>query len=186
MLKKDTKFVWADKCEESFQELKRRLTSAPILIMPDITKNFDVYCDASKLGLGSVLMQEGKVISYISRQLRPHEVNYPTHDLELAAVVHALKSWRHFLMGRRVEIYTDHKSLKYIFTQRELNMRQRRWIELIKDYDLSINYHPGKANVVADALSREPVSLNSMILVNQLELYKGLDQLGIEVINHQL
>ena len=135
LLKKDSKFVWTDKCEDSFNELKKRLVSAPILIMPDISKNFDVYCDASKLGLGGVLMQEGKVISYISRQLRTHEVNYPTHDLELAAVVHALKSWRHFLMGRRVEIYTDHKSLKYIFTQRELNMRQRRWIELIYDYD---------------------------------------------------
>ena len=91
--------------------------SAPVLIMPDVTKSFDVYCDASKLGLGSVLMQEGKVISYISCQLRPHELNYPTHDLELAAVVHALKAWRHFLMGKRCEIYTDHKSLKYIFSQ---------------------------------------------------------------------
>ena len=94
-------------------------------------------------------------------------MNYPTHDLELAAVVHALKAWRHFLMGRRVEIYTDHKSLEYIFTQRELNMRQRRWIELIKDYDLSIHYHPGKAKVVADALSREPVSLNTIIQISQ-------------------
>ena len=129
-------------------------------------------------------MQEWKVISYISRQLRPHELNYPTHDLELAAVVHALKAWRHFLMGRRVEIYTDHKSLKYIFTQRELNMRQHRWIELIKDYDLSIHYHPGNANVVADALSREPVSLNAMIQVSQPELWKELDQLGIEVVNY--
>ena len=131
--------------------------------MPDVTKDFVVYCDASKLGLGCVLMQEGKVISYSSRQLRKHEQNYPTHDLELAAVVHALKAWRHFLMGNRCDIYTDHKSLKYIFTQRELNMRQRRWIELIKDYDLDIHYHPGKANVVADALSRQPCSFNTMI-----------------------
>ena len=129
--------------------------------MPDVTKDFVVYCDASKLGLGCVLMQEGKVISYSSRQLRKHEQNYPTHDLELAAVVHALKAWRHFLMGNRCDIYTDHKSLKYIFTQRELNMRQRRWIELIKDYDLDIHYHPGKANVVADALSRQPCSFRS-------------------------
>ena len=89
--------------------------SAPVLIMPDVTKSFDVYCDASKLGLGSVLMQEGKVISYISRQLRPHELNYPTHDLELAAVVHALKAWRHFLIWNRCETYTDPKKLKYIF-----------------------------------------------------------------------
>ena len=106
--------------------------------MPDVTKDFVVYCDASKLGLGCVLMQEGKVISYSSRQLRKHEQNYPTHDLELAAVVHTLKAWRHFLMGNRCDIYTDHKSLKYIFTQRELNMRQRRWIELLNDYECEI------------------------------------------------
>ncbi|WVZ94733.1 hypothetical protein U9M48_040597 [Paspalum notatum var. saurae] len=99
-------------------------------------------------------MQEGRVIAYASRQLRKHETNYPTHDLELAAVVHALKIWRHYLLGNTCHIYTDHKSLKYIFTQPELNMRQRRWLELIKDYDLEIHYHPGKANVVADALSR--------------------------------
>ena len=139
LLKKDKKFEWTDKCEESFQQLKSRLTSAPILIMPDITKPFDVYCDASQIGLGCVLMQEGKVISYLSRQLRQHEQNYPTHDLELAAVVLALKVWRHYLMGNRCEIYSDHKSLKYIFTQKELNMRQRRWIELIKDYDMEIH-----------------------------------------------
>ncbi|KAK1601541.1 hypothetical protein QYE76_037190 [Lolium multiflorum] len=159
LLKKDKKFEWTEKCEESFQELKTKLTTAPILIMPDITKTFDVYCDASKIGLGCVLMQEGKVISYLSRQLKPHEQNYPTHDLELAAVVLALKVWRHYLMGNRCEIYSDHKSLKYIFTQKELNMRQRRWLELIKDYDMEIHYHPGKANVVADALSRLPSSM---------------------------
>jgi hypothetical protein len=95
------------------------------------------------------------VVSYASRQLRKHEENYPTHDLELATVVHALKIWRHYLIGHRCEIYSDHKSLKYIFTQNDLNLRQRRWLELIKDYDLGINYHPGKANVVADALSRK-------------------------------
>src|SRR5205809_6369964 len=100
-------------------------------------------------------MQDGHVIAYASRQLRKHEQNYPTHDLELAAVVHALKIWRHYLVGKRTEVYTDHKSLKYFFTQPDLNLRQRRWLELIKDYDLGINYHPGKANVVADALSRK-------------------------------
>jgi hypothetical protein len=100
-------------------------------------------------------MQEGRVIAYASRALRPHELNYHTHDLELAAVVHALKLWRHYLMGNRCNIFTDHKSLKYIFTQSELNMRQRRWLELIKDYDLEVHYHPDKANVVADALSRK-------------------------------
>ena len=100
-------------------------------------------------------MQEGRVVSYASRQLKPHELNYATHDLELAAVVHALKTWRHFLIGNHCEVYTDHKSLKYIFTQRELNLRQRRQLELIKDYDMRLHYHPGKANVVADALSRK-------------------------------
>ncbi|WVZ70742.1 hypothetical protein U9M48_019385 [Paspalum notatum var. saurae] len=116
--------------QAAFDELKKRLTTAPVLTLPDLTKGFTVYCDASKEGLGCVLMQEGK--------LRKHEVNYPTHDLELAAVVHALKIWGHYLFGNRCEIYTDHKSLKYIFTQNELNMRQRRWLELIKDYDLEI------------------------------------------------
>jgi hypothetical protein len=98
-------------------------------------------------------MQDNRVIVYASRALRPHEQNYPTHDLELAVVVHALKIWRHYLMGVHYNIYTDHKSLKYIFTPADLNMRQRRWLELIKDYDLEVHYHPGKANVVADALS---------------------------------
>jgi hypothetical protein len=125
------------------------------LVLLDLTKKFDIYCDASHQGLGCVLMQEGQVVCYASRQVRKHEENCPTHDLKLAAVVHALKIWRHYLIGHRCEIYSDHKSLKYIFTQNDLNLRQRRWIELIKDYDLGINYHPGKANVVADALSRK-------------------------------
>jgi hypothetical protein len=126
-----------------------------VLAQPDITKLFDVYCDASGTGLGRVLMQEGRVISYSSRQLRPHEEHYPTHDLVLAIVVHALRTWRHYLLGNVAHIFTDHKSLKYFFTQADLNMHQRRWLELIKDYDLEIHYHPGKANVVVDALSRK-------------------------------
>ncbi|WVZ97788.1 hypothetical protein U9M48_043300 [Paspalum notatum var. saurae] len=155
LTKKNVKYVWSSNCEEAFQTLKKLLTSAPVLAQPDVTKPFDVYCDASGNGLGCVLMQEGRVIAYASRQLRKHEANYPTHDLELAAVVHALKIWRHYLLGNTCHIYTNHKSLKYILTQPELNMRQRRWLELIKDYDLEIHYHPGKANVVADALSRK-------------------------------
>ena len=119
--------------------------------LPDSGKDFEVYCDASRRGIGAVLMHEGRVIAYGSRQLKPNELNYPTHDLELAAVVYALKAWRHQLIGQRCEVYTDHKSLKYIFTQPDLNLRQRRWLELIKDYDVGIRYHPGKANVVADA-----------------------------------
>jgi hypothetical protein len=154
-LEKNKDFEWTKECQASFHELKKHLTFAPVLILPDLTKKFDIYCDDSRQGLGCVLMQEGQVVSYASRQLRKHEENYPTHDLELAAVVHALKIWRYYLIGHRCEIYSDHKSLKYIFTQNDLNLRQRRWLELIKDYDLRNNYHPGKANVVADALSRK-------------------------------
>src|SRR5215216_2541243 len=155
LLKKDKNFSWTEGCKLSFQELKKRLVTAPVLCPPDLEKDFQVYCDASHQGLGAVLMQEGKVVAYASGQLKTHEVNYPTHDLELASVVHALKTWRHYLLGKRCEVFTDHKSFKYIFTQKEINMRQIRWLELIKDYDLSLQYHPGKANVVADALSRK-------------------------------
>ena len=126
-----------------------------MLALPNISKDFVLYYDASHQGLGCVLMQGGRVIAYASRQLKEHENRYPTHDLELAAVVHALKIWRHCLIGNKCDIYTDHKSLKYFCTQEDLNMRQRRWLELIKDYDLEIHYHLGKANVVADALSRK-------------------------------
>src|SRR3954467_10229410 len=183
LLKKDKKFEWTEKCEESLQKLKERLITAKILIMPDITKTFDVYCDASKIGIVCVLMQEGKVISYLSLQLKQHEQNYPTHDLEFAAVVLALKTWRHYLIGNRCEIYSDHKSLKYIFIQKELNMRQRRWIELIKDYDLDIHYHPGKANVVAYAHSRLPCHLNSMILKEQPSLHKEMEDFRMELVS---
>jgi hypothetical protein len=139
--------------------LRELLTTAPVLAQPDIEKLFDVFCDASKNGLGCALMQNGRVITYALRQLRKHEVNYPTHDLELAAVVHALKIWRHYLLGNMYNIFTDYKSLKYIFTQSELTLRQRRWLELIKDYNLNVHYHPGKANIVADALSRKSHSI---------------------------
>jgi hypothetical protein len=147
LLEKGVDFSWTDERQMAFDELKKRLTTAPVLTLPDQSKKFTVYCDASRDGLGCVLMQDGRVIAYASRQLRRHKLNYPTHDLELAAVVHALKIWRHYLFGQRCDIYTDHKSLKYIFTQSELNMRQRRWLELVKDYDLEIHYHPGKANL---------------------------------------
>jgi hypothetical protein len=155
LLKKGVKFMWSEACEQAFHTLRKNLTSAPVLVQPDNSKPFEIFCDASGTGLDCVLMQEGRVIAYASRALRPHETNYPTHDLELAAVVHALKLWRHYLMGNRCNIFTDHKSLKYIFTQSELNMRQRRWLEFIKDYDLEVHYHPGKGNVVADAFSRK-------------------------------
>jgi hypothetical protein len=122
------------------------------------------------------------VVAYASRQHRKHEENYPTHDLELAAVIHALKIWRHYLMGNKCDIYTDHKSLKYIFTQSELNMRQRRWLELIKDYDLNIHYHPGKANVVADALSRKHYCNNLMVREEQPALHEELERLSLEIV----
>ena len=139
----------------SFHKLKAFLTEAPVLTQPTCGKEYVISSDASLNGLGCVLMQEGKVVAYASRQLKPHEKNYLTHDLELAAIVFALKIWRHYLYGEKCFIYTDHKSLKYLSSQRELKLRQRRWMELIKDYDCVIDYHPGKANVVADALSRK-------------------------------
>ncbi|KAK8534706.1 hypothetical protein V6N12_057350 [Hibiscus sabdariffa] len=156
LLRKDVPFVWSENQQRSFDQLKQVLTHAPVLVQPESGKDFTIYSDASHIGLGCVLMQDGKVIAYSSRQLKPHEVNYPTHDLELATIVFALKVWRHYLYGERCHLLTDHKSLKYLLTQKDLNLRQRRWMELLKDYDLVIDYHPGKANVVADALSRKP------------------------------
>ena len=114
-----------------------------------------MYTDASLRGLGCVLMQGGKIVAYGSRQLKTHEQNYPTHDLELAVVVFALKLWRCYLYGEKFQVYLDHKSLNYIFIQKDFNLRQRRWIEYLKDYDFTLNYHLGKANVMADALSRK-------------------------------
>jgi hypothetical protein len=168
--------VWDVKCEKSFQELKRRLTTAPVLILPDPKESFVVYCDASKMGLGGVLMQRGQVVAYASRQLKVHERNYPTHDLELAAVVFVLKVWRHYLYGSRFKVFSDHKSLKYLFDQKELNMRQRRWLEFLKDYDFELNYHPGKANVVADALSRKSLHMSSLMVkeLNLIEEFRDL------------
>jgi hypothetical protein len=180
--KKEIKFRWDNKCEEAFHTLRKLLTTAPVLAQPDNTQPFDVYCDTSGTGLGCVLMPNNRVIAYASRALQNYEQNYPTHDLELAAVIHALKIWRHHLMGAKCNIYTDHKSLKYIFTQADLNMRQRRWLELIKDYDLEVHYHPGKANMVADALSRKThyhclsIEIFSETLCNQMR------KLNLEII----
>ncbi|GJW55891.1 putative reverse transcriptase domain-containing protein [Tanacetum coccineum] len=148
-------YVWGEEQEEAFQILKDKLCNAPVLALPDGSEDFVVYCDASGLGLGCVLMQRGRVIAYALRQLKIHEMNYTTHDLELGAVVFSLKIWRHYLYGTKNVIYTDHKSLQHIFNQKELNIHQRHWIELFSDYDCVIRYHPGKENVVADALSRK-------------------------------
>jgi hypothetical protein len=155
LLKKGNKYIWSDACDEAFKFLKKLRTTSPTLTQPDNAKPFDIYCDAFGTGLGGVLMQEGWVISYSSRQLRHLEDHHLAHDHELAAVVMALRTWRHYLLGSVVHIYTDHKSLKYIFTQQDLNMRQWRWVELIKDYKLEVHYQLGKAIVDADALSHK-------------------------------
>ena len=138
-----------------------------------------LQCIVMPLCSGCVLMQNDKVIAYAYRQLKKHEQNYPTHDLELAAVVFALRIWRHYLYGVPCRIFTDHKSLQYLFTQKELNMRQRRWIELIKDYECTIKYHSGKANVVADALSSRPMSSISHLRVVHLPRLIELMSLGV-------
>ena len=155
LTRKEVKFEKNDLCEKAFQELKRRLTLAPILIVPEMRQGYTMYCDASKAGLGCVLMQFRRVVAYGSRQLKNHEQNYPTHDMELDAIVFALKIWRHYLYGEQFEMYSDHKTLKYIFMQWDINMRQHRWMEFLEDYDFTLHYHPGKANVVADALNRK-------------------------------
>ncbi|GJR53047.1 putative reverse transcriptase domain-containing protein [Tanacetum coccineum] len=155
LTQKNKAYVWGDKQDETFQILKEKLCNALVLALPDGPDDFVVYYDASKQGFGCVLMHRGKVIAYASRKLKKHEKNYTTPDLELGAVVFALKIWRHYLYGTKSVIYTDHKSLQYIFDQKDLNMRQRRWIKLLNDNECEIKYHSGKVNVVADALSRK-------------------------------
>ncbi|GJT47338.1 putative reverse transcriptase domain-containing protein [Tanacetum coccineum] len=168
LTQKNKKYIWGKDQESAFQLLKQKLCEAPILALPEGNDDFVVYCDASHQGLGAVLMQREKVIAYASRQLKPNEENYTTHDLELGAVVFALKIWRHYLYGTKCTVFTDHKSLQHILDQKELNMRQRRWLELLADYDCEIRYHPGKENVVADALSRKerikPLRVRSLVM----------------------
>ncbi|GJW78715.1 putative reverse transcriptase domain-containing protein [Tanacetum coccineum] len=151
---------------------------APTLALPEGSENFVVYCDASHKGLGAVLKQKEKVIAYASRQLKVHEKNYTTHDLELGAVVFSLKMWRHYLYGTKCVVFTDRKSLQHILDQKELNMRQRRWLELLSDYDCEIRYHPEKANMVADALSRKernkPLRVRALVMTIGLNLPKQI------------
>jgi hypothetical protein len=151
--KKGTKFEWTTKCEENFQLLKELLTSAPILKIADPNENFVVCTDACKEGLGGVLTQNGHVISYESRNIKEHERNYATHDLELASIVHALKMWRHYLMGNKFELRIDHSGLKYLFEQPTLNARKTRWLEFLSEYDFDIKHIKGKENKFVDALN---------------------------------
>ncbi|GJT48758.1 reverse transcriptase domain-containing protein [Tanacetum coccineum] len=173
LTQKNQKYEWGEKQEKAFQTLKDNLCNAPILSLPDGVEDFVVYCDASNQRLRCVLMQRHKVIAYASRQLKSHEKNYTTHDLELGAVVFALKIWRHYLYGTKSVIYTDHKSLQHIFDQKELNMHQRRWLELFSDYECEIKYHPGKANVVADALTQGEAFKDENVIAEGLN---GTDQ----------
>ncbi|GJV63998.1 putative reverse transcriptase domain-containing protein [Tanacetum coccineum] len=164
--------------KNAFQLIKQKLYSAPILALPEGSEDFMVYYDASHKGLGAVLIQREKVIAYASRQLKIHQKNYTTHDLELGSVVFALKIWRHYLYGTKCTVFTDHESLQHILDQKKLNTRQRRWLELLSDYDCDIRYHPGKANVVADALIRkeriDPLRVRALAMTIGLDLPKQI------------
>ncbi|KAH0643592.1 hypothetical protein KY290_035070 [Solanum tuberosum] len=178
LTQKKVKFQWSDECEKNFSELKTRLTTTPVLTLPDSSDGYLIYCDASRVDLGSVLMQRGNVIAYASRQLKVHEKNYPTHDLMLVVIVFALKIWRHYLYGVHVDVFTDHKSLQYVFTQKELNLRQRRCLKFLKDYDMNVLYHLGKANVVDDALTKLSMGSLTHVEEEKKELAKDVDQLA--------
>ncbi|GJY05762.1 putative reverse transcriptase domain-containing protein [Tanacetum coccineum] len=183
LTQKNVKFDWSDKAEAAFQLLKQKLCSAPILALPKGSEILVVYCDASRKGLGAILMQREKVIAYVSRQLKIHEKNYTTCDLELGAVVFALKMWRHYLYGTKWVVFTDHKSLQHILDQKELNIRQRRWLELLSGYDCEIRYHLIKANVVVDAFSRKeqnkPLRVQALVMKIALNLH-------VQILNAQV
>ncbi|GJT48403.1 putative reverse transcriptase domain-containing protein [Tanacetum coccineum] len=178
LTQKGVKFDWGDKAEAAFQLIKQKLCSAPILALPEGSKDFIIYCNALIKGLGAMLMQREKVIAYASRKLKIHEKKYTTHDLELGVVVFALKIWRHYLYGTKYTVFTDHKSLQYILDQKELNMRQHGWLEFLSDYDCEIRYHPGKANIVADALSckerNKPLRVRVLVMTIGLNLPKQI------------
>nr|GEZ69513.1 putative reverse transcriptase domain-containing protein [Tanacetum cinerariifolium] len=178
LTQKKVMFDWGDKQEAVFQLLKQKLCSAPIFALPEGAEDFVAYFDASHKGLGAILMQRENVISYASRQLKIYEKNYTTHDMELGAVVFALKIWRHYLYGTKCTVFTDHKSLQHILNQKELNIRQRRWLELLSDYYCEIRYHPGKENVMADALSKKerikPLRVRALVMTIGLDLPKQI------------
>ena len=150
-------------------------------MIPERGVGFTVFCDALLNGLGCVLMQECKVVAYGSRQLKTHELNYPTHDLELLAVVFALKMWRHYLYGEHFDVFFDRKSLKYIFTQCDLNLRQRRWMEYLEDYDFDLQYHPRKVNVVADVLSRKSYDSSTCLAIREWKMMCQLSECSVDL-----
>ena len=180
LTQKKVKLEWNDVCERAFQELKMRLTSAPILIVPEGGQRYTMYHDASKNGLGCVLMQSGRVVAYGSRKLKNHEQNYPTHDMDLVAIVFGLKIWCHYLYSEQFEVFSDHKSPKYIVTQRDLNMRNRRLMEYLEDYDFTLRYHSSKANVVANALNLKSQGVLAGIASQEWRMLKVVEQFGLQ------
>jgi len=180
LTRKDNPFAWTEQCERSFKEFKRRLANTPVLTIPYTNKSFETFGDASHQGLGCVLMQNKKVVAYASRQLKVYERNYPTHDLELAAIIFALKIWRHFLYGVSFNVFNDHKSLRYLFDQNELNMRQRRWNEFLKDYDFLLIYHYKKTNVIADVFSHKKIQMSSL-MIRELTLIEDFKSMNLKV-----
>ncbi|GJR55357.1 putative reverse transcriptase domain-containing protein [Tanacetum coccineum] len=186
LTQKGIKFDWGEKEENALQLIKQKLCSAPILALPEGSEDFVVYYDASHKGLGAVLMQREKMIAYASRQLKVHEKNYTTHDLELGSVVFALKICRHYLYGTKCTVFTDHKSLQHILDQKELTIRQCRWLELLSEYDCDIHYHPGKVNVVADALNRKeqikPLRVRALVMTIGLDLPKQILEAQIKAL----
>ncbi|GKB68511.1 putative reverse transcriptase domain-containing protein, partial [Tanacetum coccineum] len=189
LTQKNKKYIWGENQESAFQLLKQKLYEAPILALPEGNNDFVVYYDASHQGLGAVLMQIEKVIAYASRQLKPHEENHTTHDLELGAVVFALKILRHHLYGTKCSAFTDHKSLQHILDQKELKMRQRCWLKLLADYDCEIRYHPRKANVIADALSRKerikPLRVRALVMTLHPKLPSQILEAQTEAIKEE-
>ncbi|GKD62335.1 putative reverse transcriptase domain-containing protein, partial [Tanacetum coccineum] len=182
-------FCMGEEQEEAFVTLRKKLCEAPILFLSKGIKDMVVYSDASYSGLGCVLMQHGKVIAYASRKLKKHEENYSTHDLEFATMVFALKIWRHYLYGVKFIIYTDHKSLQYFLKNKDPNTRQRRWLDLLKDYDCEIHYHPSKANVVVDALSRKErekvTRIHSLRMIVTFDLFDRIRAAQVDALKEE-
>ncbi|GJW67460.1 putative reverse transcriptase domain-containing protein [Tanacetum coccineum] len=189
LTQKNKKYIWGEDQESAFQLLKQKLCEAPILTLPEGNDDFVVYCDASHQGLGAVLMQREKVIAYGSQQLKPHKENYTTHDLKLGAVVFTLKIWRQYLYGTKCTVFTDHKSLQHILDQKELNMRQRRWLELFANYDCEIRYYLRKANFIADALNRKerikPLRVISLVITLHPKLPSQILEAQTEAIKEE-